>query len=330
MHPKFLRYVAPATTFVFAAALVLTGGAAVASPGDPTDAVAGIVTGASGSTARTVDAMESGVNTLVAKTASGKVEVDTAPRGSVKLTSGAGATVSIGLPREASTGAARESSDGSIVFAGAPGSADVVVQVSNGSTRISTLIGSGDQSERFTYPLSPDVVPVIEADGSVSLLRKVMVAAPTTGQTVSGNVVAGTIAVPWARDASGVDVPTHYELDGHAIVQVVKHRSAGVTYPVVADPQYSSSWLNSYIWFNHAETATLAAGGWGATGLSAICALAGGPVLAAVCFAAFGSVVYTAGVANNSRPSKCVAVRWTNALVINYITPFTYSGSRCN
>lgn len=108
MQPKFLRYVTPVTTFAFAAALVLTGGAAVASPGDPTDAVAGIATGASGSKARTVDAVESGVNTLVAKTASGKVEVDTAPRGSVKLTPGAGATVSIGLPREASTGAARE------------------------------------------------------------------------------------------------------------------------------------------------------------------------------------------------------------------------------
>lgn len=132
------------------------------------------------------------------------------------------------------------------------------------------MIASRDQSERLTYPLSPDIVPVIEADGSVSLLRKVMVAAPTTGQTVSGSVAAGTIAAPWARDASGVDVPMHYELDGHAIVQVVEHGSAGVTYPVVADPQFSSSWLNSYIWFNHAETTTLAAGGWGATGLSTI------------------------------------------------------------
>ena len=36
------------------------------------------------------------------------------------------------------------------------------------------------------------------------------------------------VAPAWAVDADGVSVPTHYELRGQQLVQVVEHRSADV------------------------------------------------------------------------------------------------------
>lgn len=44
---------------------------------------------------------------------------------------------------------------------------------------------------------------------------------------------------PWAYDADGRAVPTHYEVRGTELVQVVDHKSADFTYPIVADPTYT-------------------------------------------------------------------------------------------
>jgi hypothetical protein len=45
-----------------------------------------------------------------------------------------------------------------------------------------------------------------------------------------------TTKAPWATDAAGRSVPTHYELDGDVLVQVVEHQSGEFSYPIIADP----------------------------------------------------------------------------------------------
>ena len=57
-----------------------------------------------------------------------------------------------------------------------------------------------------------------------------------------GQVVA-RLAPPWARDADGRSVPTHFELDGLTVVQIVEHRGGGFAYGIVADP-----WWNPFSW----------------------------------------------------------------------------------
>ncbi len=49
-----------------------------------------------------------------------------------------------------------------------------------------------------------------------------------------GDMVGG-IAPAWPKDAVGNDLPTHYEIDGATLTQVVEHDSS-FTYPVTADP----------------------------------------------------------------------------------------------
>lgn len=50
-----------------------------------------------------------------------------------------------------------------------------------------------------------------------------------------GTLIA-TAPAPWARDAKGTPVPTHFEIDGTTLIQVVEHRSGEYTYGIVADP----------------------------------------------------------------------------------------------
>lgn len=44
------------------------------------------------------------------------------------------------------------------------------------------------------------------------------------------------ISAPWAKDAAGQAVPAHYSVVGDKVTLVVSHRTPGVAYPVIADP----------------------------------------------------------------------------------------------
>jgi len=51
---------------------------------------------------------------------------------------------------------------------------------------------------------------------------------------------------PWAIDANGVSVPTHYVVEGSTLTQVVDHTSASYAYPIVADPTQTLPGSNAY------------------------------------------------------------------------------------
>ncbi|MGN6610474.1 MAG: hypothetical protein ACTHLJ_01750 [Angustibacter sp.] len=65
---------------------------------------------------------------------------------------------------------------------------------------------------------------------------------------VDGRSVVGTVAAPWARDARGRSLPTHYRLQADGTLrQVVDTR--GATFPVVADPKYSLGFHGVPVWY---------------------------------------------------------------------------------
>ncbi|MDO4383052.1 MAG: DUF2599 domain-containing protein [Eubacteriales bacterium] len=75
-----------------------------------------------------------------------------------------------------------------------------------------------------------------EKDGSVEIVNK-------------EGVPIGAIAIPWAKDVNGKKVPTYYEIKENKLYQIVKHKSAGATYPIVADPHNKySDWFKSATW----------------------------------------------------------------------------------
>lgn len=108
----------------------------------------------------------------------------------------------------------------------AAGTADaqIALQSVAGGTRALINIDNAQAPERYEFPMGGDVSSLREnPDGSVA-------AYDAAGQLVGG------FAAPWARDANGADVPTHFEVDGTTLTQVIPHRSLNVAYGVTADP----------------------------------------------------------------------------------------------
>lgn len=80
----------------------------------------------------------------------------------------------------------------------------------------------------------------------------------TTGQAVffvfdgTEYQPVGGVDTPWAVDANGRRVPTHFEVDGNTLIQHVDHHSEEFTYPVTADPKW---WDNVKAWFRNTSQA---------------------------------------------------------------------------
>ena len=96
------------------------------------------------------------------------------------------------------------------------------------------------------------------------------------------------LQAPWATDATGKQLATHYTVEGNIVTQHID--TTGATYPVTADPTTGCGvgWCSVY--FNRTETSTIAAAGPAGTAtIAAGCALAG-PIAAGVCAVAGGAI----------------------------------------
>ncbi len=165
---------------------------------------------------------------LVAETGA----VETAPTPDLSVTSD-GITlgeVNIGLP----TAGTPFEQDGMTLFEG-QGAFQVGVFEGQGAFQVGVLptgdavralvnIDSADAPERYDFPVSGDVTS-LEFLGEGSVLAR-----DAADETV------GVFAAPWARDASGMSVPTHFEITGTQLTQVVEHLGSGAEYGVTADP----------------------------------------------------------------------------------------------
>ncbi|MCL3863312.1 hypothetical protein M1R94_20160, partial [Actinotalea sp. K2] len=94
------------------------------------------------------------------------------------------------------------------VFVGEEASA--TVQVLGNGVQITTVTSSASAPHSFTYEFE-GVTPVLQADGTAS-----MEYAAIEGITFT----LGALEAPWAFDAEGVAVPTHYVVSGSTVTQV--------------------------------------------------------------------------------------------------------------
>lgn len=160
-----------------------------------------------------------------------------------------GTTISISLPSELSVKNGVLASDGTMVYSESGDDAHAAVQaLDDGSVRLQTILESPDAPSTYTYDFGGEVDLVLLEDGSVEVI-----------ETIADGVVAtlGLIDTPWAVDARGADVPTHYTVDGSTLTQHVEH-SAKHSYPITADPSYGQGrhgWLPVYyVHFSKSET----------------------------------------------------------------------------
>ena len=137
-----------------------------------------------------------------------------------------GQTLTMGLPAQGNG----TSTETTAVFDGSAPDTGLVVQSTAAGLRALISIDSPSAPERFAFAVGGDVASLsTQADGSVLALD------------ARADAIA-RLAAPWARDANGRDVPTHFEIDGTTVIQVVEHRGGDFAYGVTADPFWSSVW----------------------------------------------------------------------------------------
>ncbi|MEY4397885.1 MAG: hypothetical protein RLZ53_461 [Actinomycetota bacterium] len=155
--------------------------------------------------------------------------------------------ISIGLPKEGAGISAELDSEGRVTYTDLTNSTSPLIK-EDGSVAITTVAASREAPTSYMYPISgPEGTSLLLLDdGSIQILD-------------SFGEVAAMIAKPWALDAAGNAVETHFTLFGMNVIQVVEHDKTGVVYPVVFDP-WLGQYLISYIVWDFSAAALAAYG----------------------------------------------------------------------
>lgn len=170
---------------------------------------------------------------------------------------GDGPRIEITLPSSSNRAAAAVGSLGQTEYRNGDGTTTVPVPKSDGTLQIATVIQDPSAPSSYTYQLG---IPagyelIIGEGGGVGIAAR------------DESDLLGSFAAPWATDANGINVPTHYEVRGNALVQVVEHAAGTYAYPIVADPWlgqdlYYSPYLTTY---NGAFRVNVTPNDWGKT-----------------------------------------------------------------
>jgi hypothetical protein len=215
-----------ATCAVVVAAIAIVSGGTVPAAADDggQDALAAIAA----ATPETVDAAAlvatgSGEENAIDATLAGiDVTVPVNPADGITLASQK-SSVSIELPFAEDASDAAVQRPGVVAYDNRNGSTTVPVVLSDGSVQINTVIEHADAPTRYTYEIDlPDGAAIEQAGKGLIFLDR------------SGSSLGG-LAPAWAKDATGRDVPTRYDVNGTTITQVIEH-AMGDSYPVVGDP----------------------------------------------------------------------------------------------
>ena len=117
------------------------------------------------------------------------------------------------------------------LYEGAEEGISVALQPAAGGLRALVHIDSAQAPERYEFEMGGDVATLeLMPDGSVVALN-------------ADDEVLAVAPEPWALDANGVSVPTHYEISGTTLTQIVEHKDGNFSYGIVADP-----WWNPFSW----------------------------------------------------------------------------------
>jgi hypothetical protein len=184
----------------------------------------------------------------VLKTSQGGValSIPRDPSNPLTVESSSGTRFSIKLPFSKDAKAARPVGDGIVAFDNQNSSSTAPILKTDGSLQIASVIMNEAAPTSYAYQLSlPQNFSKSEGqDGSVLFLKD------------NGALIAG-VAPAWALDATGKKVPTHFEVQGSTLVQVVDHRAAGYSYPIVADPWLFVDLISSFKWVASSQGSTI-------------------------------------------------------------------------
>jgi hypothetical protein len=196
--------------------------------------------------------------------ASGEVDVSIPAAASgvvsaTKTTAGGTVKIQVGTGSTGNTSGAL-AADGSVAYV-EPGPVDHAVQATTDGFRIHTVISGNNAPTEFTHAVTLPKGGRLVAERDMPLPEGGN--REDTGDAVfivdAAGKVLGGFSAPWAKDANGTALKTHYEVRSTSMVQIVDHRTAKVAYPVVADPYLGFDMIQSASWtYNSGYGFTLA------------------------------------------------------------------------
>lgn len=134
---------------------------------------------------------------------------------------------------------------------------------SSGDLRVITTIPSLNSEHEFQYTVDNTFTVSEDGEGGVLIYRF----SDNVSNPEEEQVELISVAPPWAVDANGNEVPTHYQVSENTITQVVE-KSNEIVYPVTADPTWEWYDFAYGAGWNKRETRELAQYG----SASALCA----------------------------------------------------------
>jgi hypothetical protein len=140
-----------------------------------------------------------------------------------------GTTLTVTPPNAEDSGPGTTVAPGVIAYPSGEGAATAVQITETGDVRMFTVIDSSDAATAYTYDVS------VPAGGHIARNGDGAVIVDAAGTPVA------SVAAPWAKDAHGTAVPTHFDVssDEQHLTQVIEHTTGAVAYPVTADPWWS-------------------------------------------------------------------------------------------
>lgn len=296
-HRKLSGGVACLTTISLVVISLAGTTVAASAEGLPDDVLAAVVqaTPDTASATAQVTTTESGTDAIDATVAGAEVTVPVDPSSDISLGTDAG-DLTIGLPFTDFADDATAEKNGVVSYDNNNGSTSVPVVTADGSLQINTVLHDPSAPSEYSYDLTiaggGQIVPAGEGYAIVN----------------GDNEPLVFIEEPWAKDANGVAIPTHYNLDGTTLTQVVDLSSTTV-YPVVADPKFVWAYNLPTVKTTRSETRQLMGIGAGPAGVGSAAKACGAFVKAAgwyggiICSANIVSIMYNATRAYNA--GKC-------------------------
>lgn len=145
---------------------------------------------------------------------------------------GVSSSYTVTLPFTESADDAVAEEPGIVSFDNNNGSTTVLLAKADGALQIVTVIDVTDSPLTYSYEIG------LPPEGRMELSDTNTVVI----YGASGEVIGGFLP-PWAVDAAGKDIPTHYEIAGSVLTQIVDHNAATTIYPVIADPYAGTALL---------------------------------------------------------------------------------------
>lgn len=158
----------------------------------------------------------------------------------IVLETSLGADVSITVPEATVVDSAVIDASDLVTYPGTT-SYNTSVSVSEGGAQFLTTIADSAAPREYTYDLMLPEGATLQVDEE---------SGGAIARTSEGELLL-LIAPPWAVDAAGKAIDTHFKVQGHSLTQIIEHQNTSVTYPVVADPTVNSKLIKRYDWHRY-------------------------------------------------------------------------------